>query len=78
MAVITDNVRTGTVKGLAKGVGTVGNVTATPAYLNGVGDPSDIVTAQTGSDIFYDATNAEYYMALGVGGSEWIRLVSGA
>lgn len=75
MTVITDNVRLGAVKGLGRGTGS-GFV---PPGLNvGVGDPSDVVTAQTGSDIFFDSANDQYYMALGANGSTWIKLGSTA
>ena len=70
---ITDNVRLGTVDGLGRGTGS-GFVPT--AVLNGVGDPSDIVTAQLGSDIFYDSANAELYMGLAAGGSTWVKLGS--
>lgn len=73
MTVITNNILPGAVDGVGRGTGS-GFV---PAGLNvGVGDPSDVLTAQTGSDIFWDSTNEKYYMALGQGGSTWVSLGS--
>lgn len=73
MTVITDNVRLGLNDGLAHGPGS-----AQPmgAILNGVGDPTDVVTAQTGSQLFVDGANQEVYMASLTGGSSWYRLGS--
>lgn len=76
MTVITNDVMQGPVDGLSKGVPISG--THGIAGINvGFGDPSDKITAQTGSDIFYDATNSDFYMALGAAGSTWVRLISG-
>jgi hypothetical protein len=73
MTVITDNVRLGMVDGMGNGTGSGAVPTS---IMNGVGNPSDVVTAQLGSDIFYDSANAQYYMGLGVGGSTWVKLGS--
>jgi len=40
------------------------------------GSPQKIVTATTGSQIVYDVTNLEYYMATTANGSTWIHLGS--
>jgi len=73
MTSITDNVRLGTVDGMARGTGS-GLVPT--AVLTGVGDPSDVVTCQVGSDLFADTANGELYMGLAATGSTWVRLGS--
>lgn len=71
MTIITDNVRQGAVKGMGKGTGS-GLV---PALSHGIGNPDDVVTVQTGSDIFYDTANSVPYGAdSGIGGSSWKAL----
>lgn len=71
--VITDNVRLGAVDGLA---GATGSGFIPGAILDGVGDPSSVVTGQTGSDIFFDSANGQYYMSEGAGTEDWIKLGS--
>ena len=75
MTIITNNVLIGAMAGARGGVGS-GFV---PGGVTNIskGDPSDVVIAQTGSDILWDSANATYYMALGgVGGSTWVTLGS--
>lgn len=74
MTVITDNVRLGTTKGLGRGTGS--GITIPTAIMNGVGDPTDVVTAPVGSDIFFDSANGVYYMGQNQGGSDWAKLGS--
>lgn len=76
MTNITDNVRVGTVKGLGNGMPTSGAGFVPAGLTVGLGDPNDLVTSQTGSDVFYDSVNGTYHMALGQGGSTWITLGS--
>ena len=73
MTIITNNVLVGTMDGAGNGTGSgfipggVKNIT--------LGTPSEICTAQTGSDIIWDSANAKYYMATaGIGGSSWSEL----
>lgn len=73
MTIKTNNVLLGTVDGMGKGPGS-GLV---PAGITNVGqgNPDEIVTVQTGSDIFYDAANSAVYGAdTDAGGSEWKQL----
>ena len=77
MTIVTNNVHQGLMDGVGNGTGS-GFVPA--GVMNvGVDDPSDVVVAQTGSDVFFDAANDQYYMALcSAGGSTWIKLGSSA
>lgn len=74
--VITDNVRVGTVKGLGGGLPTSGAAFVPAGLTLGLGDPNDIVTCQTGSDIFYDTLNKKLYRGMQIGGSEWVNVGS--
>ena len=70
MTVITDNVRTGAVVG-------TGQALFNPSKLIVlVGDPSDVVTGNVGSDIAWDKENGQAYMCRPTGGSTWIKLGS--
>jgi hypothetical protein len=40
------------------------------------GDPNDVVTAQVGSQVLFDAENLDFYMAVAANGSTWNRLGS--
>ena len=63
----------GTIDGLGNGTGS-GFIPAGVTNI-GQGNPDEVVTAQTGSDIFYDAANGEYYIEeSGPAGSEWRAL----
>jgi hypothetical protein len=65
----------GCVDGLARGPVSQG---ATMLGIYRVlGNPDGVVTAATGSDLAWDSSNGQYYMALGVGGSTWVKLISG-
>lgn len=70
MTIITNNVLIGAMDGGGNGAGSgfvPGGVTNIA-----LGDPSDVVISQTGSDIIWDSANATYYMATGgIGGSSW-------
>ena len=74
MTVVTNNVIQGAIDGVAKGTGS-GFIPAGVSNI-GIGNPSDVITAQTGSDIFYDSANAQFYMAEAVTGSSWVKLGS--
>ena len=74
MAIVTNNITLGTIDGMGKGTGS-GLVPAGITNI-GQGNPDEIVTVQTGSDIYYDVANSAVYGAdTGVGGSEWKQLV---
>lgn len=75
MTIITDNIRKGTVKGMAKEM--AGDQWG-PKITYSVGTPDNVLTGQTGSDLVFDSANSELYMCEAKGGSEWIHLVSGA
>ena len=63
----------GTIDGLGNGTGS-GFIPAGVTNI-GQGNPDEVVTAQTGSDIFYDSANGEFYIDdSGAGGSEWRAL----
>jgi len=73
MAIVTNNMTLGCIDGMGRGTGS-GLVPAGITTV-GQGNPDEVVTAQTGSDVFYDAANAEFYIEeSGVGGSEWRAL----
>jgi len=74
MTVITNNMTMGCVDGLGNSTGS-GFVPAGVTTIS-QGNPDNIVTAQTGSDIIYDAVNGEFYIedGVGIGGSEWRAL----
>jgi hypothetical protein len=65
----------GLIDGINRSVGTSGLSYGGIMYHRG--SPADILTANNGSDVVLDIVNKNYYMALGQGGSTWIRLVSG-
>lgn len=75
MTIVTDNIRQGTVKGM--GHGTTGSIVGPKVTYTLDGNPDNILTGQTGSDIVWDGVNSELYMCEAQGGSEWIHLVSG-
>lgn len=74
MTIVTNNMTQGCIDGMGQGPGS-GLV---PAGITTVtqGNPDEKVTAQTGSDIVYDAANGEFYIedGAGIGGSEWRAL----
>ena len=70
---VTDNIRLGTIKGMAKEM--TGSI-AGPQITYTVGLPDEIMTGQTGSDIVWDSSASELYMVQAQGGSEWIHLGS--
>ena len=74
MTIITNNMTKGCIDGMGNGAGS-GNIPAGITTV-GQGNPDNVVTAQTGSDVFYDAANGEFYIedGVGVGGSEWRAL----
>ena len=73
MTIVTNNMTNGTQDGMGNGLGSgwiPAGITVTQ------GNPDNILTAQTGSDIVYDAANGEFYIedGVGIGGSEWRAL----
>ena len=73
MAIVTNNIQLGCVDGMGKGP--VSGLVPAGVTNVGVGTPDEIITVQTGSDIFYDAANSKVYGAdTGAGGSEWKEL----
>ncbi len=74
MTIVTNNITLGCIDGMGNGTGS-GLVPAGITTV-GQGNPDEKVTAQTGSDIIYDAANGEFYIedGVGIGGSEWRAL----
>ncbi len=74
MTIVTNNMTNGTQDGMGNGPGSA----FIPAGVTTVtqGNPDNILTAQTGSDIVYDAANGEFYIedGIGIGGSAWRAL----
>ena len=74
MAIITNNMTNGCQDGMGNGPGSgwipAGVTTVTQ------GNPDNVLTAQTGSEILYDAANGAFYIedGVGAGGSEWRAL----
>ena len=66
----------GTVDGMGLGVGTSGLAVA--GIMLHRESPDNILTGNVGSDIVLDVVNNELYMCEVQGGSEWVKLVSGA
>jgi len=70
-----------TVQGLTQGLaqGLVGNVATNINSISDLivvtGDPDEIVTSVTGSNVAYDVVGKELYMSTVVGGSTWVQLV---
>lgn len=73
MTIVTNNMTKGCVDAMGNGPGS-GVVPAGITVTQG--NPDNVVTAQTGSDIVYDAANAKFYIedGVGAGGSEWREL----
>ena len=71
---ITNNMTNGCQDGMGNGLGS-GLIPAGVTTIT-QGNPDNVLTAQTGSDIFYDSANGEFYIAdaCGIGGSEWRAL----
>jgi len=67
----------GTVDGMGKGVGASDNLEFSTTIKAHYGSPDEILTGNIGSDLIRDVENNDIYMCEAVGGSEWIRLVSG-
>lgn len=63
----------GTVPGIGKGL--IGSPEI-PNMVLVLGDPDGVVTAAVGSEIAFDNTNGQFYIAQGVNGSAWIKLGS--
>ena len=74
MAIITDNIRIGAVRGIAN---EMTGSSAGPTLTYVVATPDEILTGQTGSDLALDVKGGNLYMCEAKGGSEWIRLNSG-
>ena len=73
MTVITNNMTKGCIDGIGNSCGS-GFVPAGVTNI-GQGNPDNVVTAQTGSDIFWDAVGGEFYIEeSGIGGSQWRAL----
>lgn len=73
MTIITDNIRAGTNNGMTSTINAYYTIPGGVIPL--LGDPSDTVIAQTGSDIGWDSLTNTFYMAKCVaGGSTWIEL----
>ena len=73
MTIVTNNMTKGCIDGMGNGPGS-GFIPAGITTV-GQGNPDEVVIAQTGSDIFWDSANGEFYIEeSGIGGSEWRAL----